>query len=385
MLTYPHHLRDRSILDSYYKISYKDKISVKDIMSAENKISFHKHFLNDHIKHINSLDYKYGYWILDFGCGIGASSSWFRESFNNGNCHSVEKSEFLKKASYLLYENSMIDSMFGKYHFISCYHVAEHLPDINDQLQKFYNMLIDDGHFYVAVPSWCDTLNSFSGSEFNLEYYYAESHINSWTITLFESLLSKHGFEIIKTDRSLYWNSYLCKKGQKKTITSYDNVDGTIRSLESIKFAVRLFQDKDYRKALGLWSKFPQAFMHIVHESFKTKDSFKETFETIKNEYELCFYDNVAITSLISDYCINNGYYEYAIKYLSNLDRLSSFNINSIVLNIKMHDKMYLIEKDIKHMNQALKYVRIAKEVYPSLMPTLLDTETKAITALSKI
>ncbi|OIQ31070.1 MAG: methyltransferase [Bacteroidetes bacterium MedPE-SWsnd-G2] len=145
-------------LSAYYKS--EDYISHTD--SKRNLFESVYHVvrsiaLNRKLKLINSFASK-GKSLLDVGCGTGdflktaQSSGW--------NVTGVEPNDSARtianqKTTNAVFDVAHLDTLSkSQFDVITLWHVLEHLPDLDQQLEKFKTLLKPNGVLVIAVPNY---------------------------------------------------------------------------------------------------------------------------------------------------------------------------------------------------------------------------------------
>ncbi len=83
-----------------------------------------------------------------------------------------------------------------KFQIITLWHVLEHLPDLQTQIEKIVSLLGKEGNLLVAVPNY----KSFDAGYYQNFWaaYDAPRHLWHFSRTAIEKLFAKHGMEIVK-------------------------------------------------------------------------------------------------------------------------------------------------------------------------------------------
>lgn len=266
-VSYPNKLIDKQKMIDFYKKEYRPAPTIFNSFTGQRKNYFHLDFLNNLFEKWKKEE-KENPVICDIGCAYGMSINMFKQIFPDAEVSGVELTESMRRVAYhefgfkLLYD---IDSS-KKYDMIMSYKVLEHQIDPISELKKYASLLKEDGVLYISVPTWFNSMNNFGLDGFDLETYYDPNHINVWTREMFESMLQKSGFEIIKKNHITYGDTYLCKVNKENTnmpILKHD-INDIKSKMHSIKEAFNLFNDYKYKEAISLYKEYPQAWISYI-------------------------------------------------------------------------------------------------------------------------
>ncbi len=129
-------------------VSFTDKL-----YQAVRKVMLKKKF-NFAVKHLTEPS---SLRLLDYGCGTGEFLLYAK---NRGvNVYGVEPNDAArnraeKKQLNVQHQIPAITNEEDAFHLITLWHVLEHIPDVKDKLQLFYDSLKKDGLIIVAVPEY---------------------------------------------------------------------------------------------------------------------------------------------------------------------------------------------------------------------------------------
>lgn len=94
--------------------------------------------------------------LLDIGCGTGHFLE--HASANGWQTYGIEPEKSAREIAIAqgkskIYSdiNEVIDQQFDR---ITLWHVLEHLPDLNDSLDKIANLMSSEGKLFIAVPNY---------------------------------------------------------------------------------------------------------------------------------------------------------------------------------------------------------------------------------------
>lgn len=182
--------------------------------------------------------------IMDFGCGTGhylaaAKASGFEvlgiEPDPQARTFAIEKNGVpaLSRDEFIQLQD--------KFDLISLWHVLEHLPELNQDIERLKALLKPDGTLLIAVPNpeSCDA--SFYKERW--AGYDVPRHLYHFSPTIIERLFKQHGFTLKQTlpmKFDAYYVAMLSEKNQGKSVWK-----GFLNGYRSNKTA---------RKNAGKWS-----------------------------------------------------------------------------------------------------------------------------------
>ena len=135
--------------------------------------------------------------LLDYGAGTGhfllaaKNSSW--------QVQGVEVSQDARRVA--LEENGLelmspenLDIKNSSFSVITLWHVLEHLPNLNDQFQKFNSCLEENGKLVIAVPNH----ESFDSMHYKHRWAALDVPLHLWHFkrSNMEALAKRHGFQM---------------------------------------------------------------------------------------------------------------------------------------------------------------------------------------------
>jgi len=135
--------------------------------------------------------------ILDIGCGSGGLLKLLK-SEGHDLLSGFDACDLKPQGDFCFYRSELKnlgDSITGTFPLIISTGVLEHVHDLAQLLKQVLAILDDDGYFYVQVPdaaAYQDNVVS-PFQDFNLE------HINHFTALSLGNLLTRLGFEMIKS------------------------------------------------------------------------------------------------------------------------------------------------------------------------------------------
>lgn len=149
---------------------------------------------------------------------VGSSMGHFLNHFQTDGIHDVTGLEPSDSASDLAkkyYDINVISNNLQdyetdkKYNLVTFCGVLEHIEALNVALDKATDLLVSDGHVFIAVPD-AESFGAIDLTEPFLEF--AMEHINFFCKTSLENLFLLHGFEMVSCEslkNDFYNNNYL--------------------------------------------------------------------------------------------------------------------------------------------------------------------------------
>jgi 2-polyprenyl-3-methyl-5-hydroxy-6-metoxy-1,4-benzoquinol methylase len=159
--------------------------------------------------------------ILEVGAGVGDFLTACR---NHGwKCFGVEPSEQARQVAKEFNKLDLADSIdkIGERNFsiITLWHVLEHVPDLEETIQKLKSYLSDGGRLIIAVPNH----NSFDAKHYKQFWagYDVPRHLYHFNKTSLTAIIQSQGFELVKTKPMIFDSFYvslLSEKYRHKTL-----------------------------------------------------------------------------------------------------------------------------------------------------------------------
>ncbi len=216
-------------LSEYYKS--EDYISHTD--SKRNWFEKAYHFvrgmaLKRKLTLINSFPVS-GKTILDVGSGTG---DFLQTAKNNSwNVYGIEPNEKAraiansKTRNQVFNTNTLQEFESGTFDVITLWHVLEHLPNLEIEIQNLNRLLKPNGRLVIAVPNF----KSYDAKHYNAFWaaYDVPRHLWHFSQTSISKLFSKHNLEIEKTLPMTFDAFYVSllsekyKSGSKNPLTAF--------------------------------------------------------------------------------------------------------------------------------------------------------------------
>ncbi len=152
--------------------------------------------------------------LLDFGAGTGDFLVKARtKGFSVDGIEPNEKARHnAAKKGIVLHKNSsaLKESRYGA---ITLWHVLEHLPDLDGQVEKIASLLDKDGVVVVAVPNYKSYDAKFYGAYWAA--YDVPRHIWHFSKTSIIRLFDKHEMEVVSIKPMLFDSFYVSLLSEK--------------------------------------------------------------------------------------------------------------------------------------------------------------------------
>lgn len=259
--TYPKIISKKDDLKEFYRNEYRPSPTVHNVFSGQRKLHFHDAFLSP------TLFLKWGEKkapvVFDAGAAFGMFLDYIKKRYPDADISGSELTLSYRRNAWHEYGIKLTEEFdtSKKYDLISSYKAAEHIPDVGNELDKYFECLKDDGYLYISVPTWFHSMVNFGADGFSIPYYYDKNHINLWTNRLFKTLLTKHGFEIIDENYVYYDATFLCVKNldMKSKTPEYEEPTRIIALMDRIKRSSRAFDDRKYEEAIEIFPAYPEA------------------------------------------------------------------------------------------------------------------------------
>lgn len=298
----------------YYRHEYRPMPNHMNLVTTTHKLNYVKIFLADFLKDKKDLV------IADIGCATGYLVNYFRQEGHKATgCEYTVTYRRFSEHFYGIPISEELDPQL-RFDLISIYHVLEHMVEPDKKLEKYVELLKDDGHLIISTPEWYNTLEEASGPPItSFENLWHKDHINVFSYKSITNVFKKLGLEIVKEDRLTYGMTFLLKKGAKRPIEK-ENPDEVIKRTWDAYHAIAAYLKNDFKEAVRLWPKFPDAWARMITEVHgkdpeRQSDLFDEAVKAIG--------DNKKMASVLAVWHYTYGRYDAAIK---TLDWLCSFS-----------------------------------------------------------
>ena len=319
-VSYPAKWKSKEEIFAHYRTDYRNPPTHANLFACERKNHFHHKFLYDTFETWKEQK-NYKPAICEVGAAFGASLNFFRQVFPQADVSGTELTTSMRRNAAHEFGIKLSEDIdeTKTYDMIMSYKVLEHQVDPHLELERYAKLLKPGGLLYMSVPTWFKTLYNFGMSGFDLEYYFDPNHINVWTREMFESMLRRAGFEIVKADQVIYSSTYLCRVNpemKKEPMVKHDPTMIKV-ALGNIRAAFMAFQDNNFKKAIEIWPDYPQA--HVSHAEMSRKilgekgwKAFSE--EIIEPALKACP-ESADILVMATDFAMRAGEWQTATKF----------------------------------------------------------------------
>lgn len=368
-ISYPDKWKSKDEIISYYRKEYRNPPNSGNYYTGQRKLHFHSKFLNEVFSQWKK-DNKNKPIFGEIGSAYGMVLHWLKQVFPEAEVNGTEITNSYKANAFHEFGLILNDELPNKKHdMIISYKVLEHQLDADKELLDIKSKLCDDGLLYISVPTWFDTMGNFGLGGFDLEYYYEVNHINVWTREMFEYLLNKSGFEIIKSDYKMYDSTYLCKINNNiKCVEHNFSKDKTIENLRKFKESYDLTLDGKWEEALNIYNNFPTAWANYVE--LNRKRLFEEGWDSIRSLIDRILEvtdGHPDMYVLASDLAMRSEKFHEAIKYAEIGLNMKPENPPQLLVLINSMRELGLRasknEEKIHYFTQARNIARHLREV----------------------
>ena len=166
--------------------------------------------------------------ILDVGCGTGDFLNKCKSK--NWETKGVEPSEIARNQAINNHkldveESTDLSKLEGEFDIITMWHVLEHVPNLNETLVQFNQLLSKKGKIIIAVPN----LESYDAKYYK-EYWAAYDlpiHLYHFSKKSICTLFEKHGFSLRKTKGMKFDSFYV-------SMLSEEHISGKKNFIKSV-------------------------------------------------------------------------------------------------------------------------------------------------------
>lgn len=181
--------------------------------------------------------------MLEIGCGSGNFLNVMRQK--GWRCIGLEPdsqySDYARKTFGVTIENSFFEQFATDQQFdlICSFHVIEHVPDVNEFLNKIHALLHETGVVFLEYPS-IDNVYTH-----NIETFFWDVHINTFTNKTMRLFMQKHGFDIIEQRRTKQFCYVIARKASVKPQVVFDGAD-----IDRIRSIIKTYRPTGVRSRL---------------------------------------------------------------------------------------------------------------------------------------
>lgn len=265
VVQYPEKYKTEEEILEYYRNDYRQAPQAANVFTGERKMQYHVNFLTPLFDEWKKAGIDAPV-IGECGAAIGMFLSWVRDVFPRADINGTELTKTYRRVAKWFYNIDLVEKLdfSKKYDLIATYHVLEHQFNPDEELKKYADALKDSGIVYLSCPIWFrDASNSAVGG-FDLEYYWAEDHINAWSEEHLEHIIERAGLEILTKDTEVYGNTYILKKAKNKKPVQEKKWDMNFYStaIPKIKECWLHIQENRTALAIEVWRNCPAAWVN---------------------------------------------------------------------------------------------------------------------------
>ena len=153
--------------------------------------------------------------ILEVGAGTGDFLASCKK--HKWKCYGVEPSEKAREAALefnsLPLSSSLDEIKDRDFSVITLWHVLEHIPDLNETINRLKSMLAENGHLVIAVPNH----KSFDAKHYQQYWagYDVPRHLYHFNKNSLASIIQKNELELIKIRPMLFDSFYVSLLSEK--------------------------------------------------------------------------------------------------------------------------------------------------------------------------
>lgn len=231
VVSFPSRYQSPEAIKEYYRNSYRAAPSSAGLFTGERKLQYHEFFLKPLFESWKEAGITKPV-IGEIGSAFGMFLNWVRGKFPEADLHGTELTKTYRRIAYHEYGLKLEEDFdtSKKYDLIVSYHVLEHQVDPDKMLKQYADCLKETGVFYLACPIWFrEIANGASVPGFDLDYYWAPDHINSWSEKHLEYLIAKAGLEIVYKNDDIYGNTYILKRTTKEAVKPEFNPEENLK------------------------------------------------------------------------------------------------------------------------------------------------------------
>lgn len=211
-------------LEDFYRKKYRQKYSTSEVVTKD--ILFHEQERANRVLKIMKNYIKNSNTIIDIGCSTGKLLENLKLNFSNLNLYGIELNDNYRKyiIEKKIAKNITDDNIYlygggmnkEKFDNVFLVHVLEHLNNPIKALENIWNILKNDGYFYVEVP------NLYTPYANLKKNYFAIYHLFYFNEDTLKDLLEISGFKIVEKHYIGTSISYICQKNKKQPALNID-------------------------------------------------------------------------------------------------------------------------------------------------------------------
>jgi SAM-dependent methyltransferase len=152
--------------------------------------------------------------ILDVGAGTGSFVKFLKErGWVSEGVEPNAKARSLAKEKGIELKTSLKDLGNKKYDLITLWHVLEHVPDLEKNIQEIRERLTDKGVLFVAVPNY----RSYDAVHYGSHWaaFDVPRHLWHFSRNSIQSIFSKNEFSLVITKPMIFDAFYIAQLSEK--------------------------------------------------------------------------------------------------------------------------------------------------------------------------
>jgi len=278
--------QDEKVLLDFYRKEYRKAPNHINLITTGNKMLYHEAFLKDF------LEGKKGLSCADIGAATGYFLAWLKKLG-----HRVTGTEYtttFRRVSEHFYGIPLTEELQSdrSYDLISIYHTLEHLSKPDEKIKRYLEVLKDDGRIYIACPYWLEEIWEPSGTPIStFENWFHKNHINLFSRNQLKNIFRKLGLYWEKENYTYYGQTYLLRRGEKKTIEQED-WQRVLDILTKVKTAIEFYSKGKFKQATEIYPDFPDAHTRLILGTYSKEperqiDAWESLPEKIKQNFHI--------------------------------------------------------------------------------------------------
>lgn len=309
-------------IKDYYRHTYRPAPNIGNLITASNKLGYAKMWLDPLIADLKGI-LKRDLVGADIGCATGYLVSYMRKcGIKATGCDLTITYRRFAEHFYGCPTTEELEPKH-KYDLLTMYHVLEHIPEPDKILANYVAMLSDEGRMFISVPEWFVNLEEGDGSETaSFEHHFHKDHINVFSAQSLKNLFAKVGLVVEKEDHIQYGQTYILKKAaspEARPPRVNEPWEDRLKQLYTAKQAIEAYARKDYKAAIHLWPRYPEAHLKLIMEvNGKDPAVQAELFEGIKD----ILGENMRVMRTLGVWLYQNERYDDAIKVLEQVQSI---------------------------------------------------------------
>jgi SAM-dependent methyltransferase len=387
-ITYPKRVGDPEALKTYYEAQYRNAPGFGNKVTGNNKIWYHQEFLTEvfQLWKDNEVNPK----TFEVGCAFGMTLNWMKKSFPKGDIRGSELTKSFVNVAWNEYGLELKDDFDDEeYDLIFSYKVAEHQPNVVEELKRYKKSLEKGGYLYIGVPCWFNKATNFGSPGFDLEYYYHPDHVNVWRREQFEYLLNREGFRVIKENHVYYDSVYLCKVDNSVELRPVPKFSADVQKTEmaKLKEAWIAYEAQDYKKAIETYPRYPMAWKAHYSLNRQKLDESGEWEKVLMQMLEVLPDDSFSHLTCIEVYFAYKQW-DKALEHVGKMLELSPQNAQALEYAARIYGVLAVGSDDLEKRNRYLAELKktsvTCEHSHPSCTPSLIEERFKFYSKLPK-